>query len=597
MDSQYKEPLLSSLEADVYALKEKGTVLLVPRARAKKDKSYFRAALVAALPPNSLISISAKGVIINPKDAEYLQKKQNNLLLYWSDGAEKFVENRVRIFENHILVKKQVDEIKYNGVTMAKELLKGIDLSILDDHQLINVAAMTIQNGFGACLFDEQGAGKTVTTVYAYDVLVERDEIDIALIIAPKSMVGEWPKDIQRFMGDLYNVKSITGTPAEKRVALSSGADIYITNYETVVSMEIELTNLLRRYRGRCILVVDESFFIKNKETKRAESLQRLREWAGRAFVLCGTPAPNSAVDLIGQFDFVDMGFTFKDIEIPDQPGEALRIIREAISNRGIYLRHLKKDVLPNLLPKNFRQIIVPLATEQNEIYTNALYGYVKELKATDDRAFKKNFTNFLAKRSALLQICSNPVSLVPSYTETPGKILALDEILYELISKRKEKVVLWSFYRKSLEFLMDHFQQYQPVRYDGTITSVKERQDAVRSFQEDPSVKLFIGNPAAAGAGLTLHRARYAIYESFSDQAAHYLQSLDRIHRRGQEREVEYIILLTSNTLEISQYNTLQRKEESSKELLGDQIEVHTQRIIMLDEALITAKALGLNI
>ena len=35
----------------------------------------------------------------------------------------------------------------------------------------------------------------------------------------------------------------------------------------------------------------------------------------------------------------------------------------------------------------------------------------------------------------------------------------------------------------------------------------------------------IFLGNPAAAGAGLTLHRARIAIYESFSNQAAHFIR------------------------------------------------------------------------
>ena len=55
-----------------------------------------------------------------------------------------------------------------------------------------------------------------------------------------------------------------------------------------------------------------------------------------------------------------------------------------------------------------------------------------------------------------------------------------------------------------------------------------------MRKFQEDSRTMLFVANPAAAGAGLTLHKSHIAIYESMSNQAAHYLQSLDRIHRRG---------------------------------------------------------------
>ena len=98
---------------------------------------------------------------------------------------------------------------------------------------------------------------------------------------------------------------------------------------------------------------------------------------------------------------------------------------------------------------------------------------------------------------------------------------------------------MVWSFYRSSLDRIAQRYSSYGVARIDGSVTSSADRRDAVKSFQEDDETMLFLGNPAAAGAGLTLHRSRVAIYESLSNQAAHYLQSLDRIHRRGQNREV----------------------------------------------------------
>ena len=56
-------------------------------------------------------------------------------------------------------------------------------------------------------------------------------------------------------------------------------------------------------------------------------------------------------------------------------------------------------------------------------------------------------------------------------------------------------------------------------------------------------------------GAGLTLHAARFAVYESFSNQAAHYLQKSPPYHRRGYTREVEYFVLLADNTIEPSEF------------------------------------------
>jgi hypothetical protein len=82
------------------------------------------------------------------------------------------------------------------------------------------------------------------------------------------------------------------------------------------------------------------------------------------------------------------------------------------------------------------------------------------------------------------------------------------------------------------------------------------------------------------------LHRARYAIYESMSNQGAHYFQSLDRIHRRGQKREVEYIVLLCDKTIEESEYARLSMKEQMAQTLLGDEIKRPITRLDLLNEA-----------
>src|SRR5262249_45216186 len=155
----------------------------------------------------------------------------------------------------------------------------------------------------------------------------------------------------------------------------------------------------------------------------------------------------------------------------------------------------------------------------------------------------------------------------------TPAKLRTLDELLPSLIEDRGEKVVIWSFYTASLAAIFLRYERFKPVRYDGTITDINIRRDFVRRFQEDDETMLFVANPAAAGAGLTLHRARVAVYESMSNQAAHYLQSIDRIHRKGQTRAVEYVILLCNNTIEVREYERLTEKESAAGELLGDGI------------------------
>ncbi|MFP2925149.1 SNF2-related protein [Pyxidicoccus sp. 3LG] len=543
------------------------------------------------------VRFDSGGVCIPASRASLLLGVEN-LDLRWTEAALRFAENRSRVQATHGTVRVQVEAIKAGGPEHARSLLRDLDdIDKLDGHQLVNVAAMTVPGSPGLCVFDEQGAGKTVTLIFAFDLLVKRQEADLIVVVAPKSMIAEWPKDLARFKGDLYRVAVITGSRREKVQALRSAPDFIVTNFETAVAMEAELTALLRARDGRGVLTVDESFYAKNLDAARTRTLRRLREWCRRAYVLCGTPAPNTPQDLVQQFNLVDFGLTFADVQVPKEREAATPVVQHAIGARGLYVRHLKQDVLPDLPGKTFQRILCPLQPHQQRLYQSALQSLIIDVRATDDATFNRQLASFLARRMALLQICSHPGMVAEGYDEVPAKQLALDALLEELIGRRGEKVVLWSYFRQSLEQLADRYSRYGVIRYDGSVTDVNERREGVRRFQEDDDTRLFIANPAAAGAGLTLHRSRIAIYESFSNQAAHYLQSLDRIHRRGQEREVEYLMLLGDGTIEQTEYETLLRKERSAQELLGDHVEPAPTRQSMLTELLFAAHQANIEV
>jgi len=504
----------------------------------------------------------------------------------WSPEAEQAMLNRHRVQELAPSVLAEAKRIRDGGISAAREALADVPQAVarLDDHQIVNVAVMTIPDGWGACIFDEQGTGKTVTVISAFDVLVERNQADVLLVVAPKSMVAEWATEFQRFTGDLYKVSVAQGNRREKAEALHVGADVVVTNYEGAVTLRDDL----RLLTGRCrvVLAVDESYNVKNPDAARTAALAELREWCASCFVLCGTPAPHGSRDLVSQFDLVDFGLTFDDIPLNEDSPAQREAIRGAMESRGLYTRNLKAAVLPDLPPRRYSEIELEMAPEQHKLYSSALDNLVEDLQATSDAHFRREFASFLARRNALLRICSNPASITTDYEEIPSKLLALDEMLPRYVNEG-EKLVLWSFYRTSLDALADRYAHLGLVRVDGSVSDVAERRDAVRRFQKDDDVSIFLGNPAAAGAGLTLHSARIGIYESLSNQAAHFMQSLDRIHRRGQGRSVEYVVLLCRDTLEQSEYQRLLDKTDAQADVLGDPVPRRPTRQLVLDELL----------
>jgi len=504
--------------------------------------------------------------------------------LEWTPEAARALENRRQVRTWAPAVLDEAKRLIFGGVELCRLAVGDGELvRHLDDHQVVNVAVMTTPRGWGACVFDEQGTGKTLTLICAFDILAERNEADVLVVVAPKSMVKEWAVEFRRFAGDLYGVAVAEGSRLEKASALHQGADVVVLNYEAAVSLRDDLRLLARRCR--VVLAVDESYNVKNPDARRTAAITELREWCTRCFLLCGTPAPNSPADLISQFDLVDFGYTCDAVRERDVVAEP-QLIRDAITARGLYTRNLKDVVLPNLPRKQFNELLLDLRGKQRQLYAAALDRLIDDLEHTDDATFRKQLVSFLERRNTLLRICSHPGGVDASYAELPAKVVALDELLPHYLQDG-EKVVLWSFFRASLDRLAARYAPLGLVRVDGSVGDVGVRREAIRKFQEDDKTMIFLGNPAAAGAGLNLHRARIAIYESFSNQAAHFMQSLDRIHRRGQERPVEYVALLCRGTLEETEYQRILDKTDAQADLLGDPAPERPTRQLMLAELL----------
>ena len=158
------------------------------------------------------VTRSAEGVRVPAPIAGRLDELVSEVEMIWTPEARRFVENRRHVASVYPEVFEALLRIRREGVKLAQRMIADSDShGVLDRHQIVNVAAMTLPESPGLCVFDEQGAGKTVTFIYAFDLLMERDQADAAIIVAPKSMLGEWPKDLARFRGDIYRTSVLTG--------------------------------------------------------------------------------------------------------------------------------------------------------------------------------------------------------------------------------------------------------------------------------------------------------------------------------------------------------------------------------------------------
>jgi SNF2 family DNA or RNA helicase len=442
--------------------------------------------------------------------------------------------------------------------------------AILEPKQAAAVEAMTVENLAGLCLFDEQGSGKTVMIVAAVDILFSTSRTDFALIACPKSMCGEWLASIQKFPERKYVASVVEGTRHERNKQILAHCDILITNFEQLSAHETAL-------RAACesrntVFVADESFYLKNPDARRSDSALRLRSNCRIGYVACGTPAPNAPLDLVHQFNLADGGVAFAGYKPTGDPTLDGPAIESIIERRGVFIRRLKEEILAFVPTKKFHVHSVQLTGRQLEMYTKAEKDLLVELRTFDNKVFKKRLLYYLQQREMLLRICACPDSVDPLFDGANAKLEMLEHLSEELLRDQQRKIVVWSFYTAGVDAAERLLKKYGVVRIDGAVTDRSQRDAAVRAFQEDPAIRVFVGNPAAAGAGITLHAAADAIYLSYSKQAAHHLQSIDRIHRRGQKSDqTTYHLIVCEDTVEENELRRLRNKELQQADLLGD--------------------------
>ena len=450
----------------------------------------------------------------------------------------------------------------------ATNLLPDYWCDILDIHQQYAVNAMVVPGLLGLCLFDEQGSGKTVMTIAALDILKVSGAIDAAIIVSPKNMLSGWGNDINKFAPNKYQCQILSGDSAKKHKLALSDWNILISNYEGIEAALVTLTALAQN--RRFLLIADESYYAKNPDAERSLILSELRKVCAKAYVLCGTPAPNSPYDLINQFNLADMGYSFSIFHKTGNLDNDREAIEHLINSRGAYIRRLKKDIYPNLPEKHFNIIRVSLQGRQRMLYDQAKSDLVMELRSYDNRTFKKHLTSYFQKREALLKICALPTLIEPTFPGTPAKYAVLDDLLQRLFNE-KRKVIIWTAYTASIDELVNRYAFFEPLVVDGRVSG-NDRGKAVQEFQNNSKRLLFIANPEAGGPGITLHASHDAIYLSYTNKAASHLQSIDRIHRRGQTaHEVNYYYLICENTIEETEISRLRARELQQHDLLGD--------------------------
>lgn len=387
----------------------------------------------------------------------------------------------------------------------------------------------------GAATFSVPGAGKT-TEALAFFFLNATDA-DRLLVVAPKNAFSAWDEQLDACMGDNYGeFVRLRGGEAAIQTALQADPRFMLITYDQLPRVKNVIISLLSS--GNVYMFLDESHRIKGgKQIKRADAILEMAHLPKRKLIMSGTPMPQSPKDLISQFLFL---YPTKDVS----ETTVIDLIQP------IFVRTTKGQLgIPKL---DHKVVQVPMTQLQREIYKTLKSEVRRQLNPTLSDSSRYELRRIGKCVMKVMEFVSNPALLSMIWTmllteglahcysrpTAPKLIMCVAEL--ESLPQRGKKVIIWSSFVQNVELIALRLSDLGAEFIHGGVDAGDEndfdtREGKIKRFHTDDTCKVLVANPAACSEGISLHKVcQNAIYLDRSFNAAHYMQSEDRIHRLG---------------------------------------------------------------
>jgi len=398
-----------------------------------------------------------------------------------------------------------------------------------------------------ALLADEMGLGKTMQTITAIRLLLRAGQVRRILLVCPKPLIPNWQREFRLWAEELPIV-TLEGSSARRRMLWTMpGVPILITNYEV---MTRDLADIPEEERPRFdLLVLDEAQRIKNRESRTAQvarAVDRRRSWA-----LTGTPIENRPEELVSLFEFLDV--------VPSRACPDLRQLSKLADEH--ILRRTKDLVMTDMPPRIDRDAELQLTDAQAAAYHTAENDGVIQLNEMGDAITVQHVFELVLR-----------LKQITNFDPLTGESTKLERLTADMeeIAASGGKAILFSQWTKSLDWLDERLQPFNPLIYHGGVPT-KKREPILDKFKNDPDAHLLLMSYGTGAVGLNLQFASYVfLFDRWWNPAVED-QAINRAHRIGQTNPVIITRFICAGTIEERIDRVLREKRELFEAILGD--------------------------
>lgn len=357
-------------------------------------------------------------------------------------------------------------------------------------------------------IFLQMGLGKTIIALE----IAKRLNENKLLIVCPKSLIDMWVHNVCKYFPGITRVNS----PEDLQ---NCGWKAFcVVNYE-----------YFWRYEGDRLVphicIFDEVHKIKNINSKLHKCIQRYIKPV-YSLNLTGTPITKDYMDLFGiltctgvpKFDIYN-AVQFKSFFITNGGMRRSQLLMDKISSYSVF-----GDLEEYIDMPETDDVVLPVAISLEQ---------------------QRDIASILNSKLTILEKISKCQQITSGISDKMSpKQRACVQLVDDIIADG-QKVVLFCKFDKEYDFFMKYYSDVC-VGING---KTKDRETPVYLFQNNPAIKVFVGNLQTAGVGITLTAANKCIFYSQTNNWADFEQAKARIYRIGQKNNCVYYHLLGMET------------------------------------------------
>lgn len=422
----------------------------------------------------------------------------------------------------------------------------------------------------------EQGLGKSITAIFISKLM----NIKCTLVVCPAICKDNWREELIFWGYKEHEIVVFSGKQKQY-----NGEQFIIINYELMDRFSDYLKQLPN---GISHIILDEGHYIKNPEAKRSKAISNLIYFYNcKVTFLSGTPTPNDITDIYNPMKIVSMPiakskqkflnmFTVKKINSNRYSSKQYLVsidvdfLSYCISN--FLIRKRKKDCT-DLPDKIYNKLFFSLDEYQNE-YNEYMNEFMESLKGDESKQkieMCEQRVNIITSKSKVKHV----VELAEAISNDSQEVLVDGDKFYA-----PNKVIIFSGHTEPLNMLEEKFGS-KCIKIDGSVSTDK-RMELINKFKRSYSKNILIANTAAAGIGINLvhktveDRQKYVtcfnvIFIDFPRNNAALEQAIDRIHRFGQENNINIYFCFAKDSIDEKRFQRIMHKYKDVSVLIDN--------------------------